>query len=458
MMTCPGGGHYDCEGSVVAGGVQQATENDLPQDDTSQEASRSESLSSNDPLSVSPTFGSDLHLHTPLDQSSAAAEQLATTAAESNANDVVILDHSINQQLLQSRAYTVNTSNNAQDDLEIPLAHRTSYANDAESSDDSETSNEYSLIAQVQNLDGRIRDILVSADTGAPSEFIFRSALDQIGRVTEIPIPQRKLKEYTNPLDKDRKEVPQFFVFLLLYNSVIGLCEEVRLKVFELSEGTNGYGIILGRSFIRNHGGHRFLAKVEDASFAEPRLAGIRGNSFGTLLKSRRTKEQKLLDEQNNDKLREQTKAIASKLYASSGLGIQSSATATWSEASRSQDPSARSAGSATWHPSAQQPNGLPFYHGARAGQQTAPDHNAPLRDLPGEWASRRTNTNNTSSTQFTQDTIFSITRQDTDSTMSSCSSVPTVATIEEKVAGRTVNYSVPQSRASCDVHKQSNE
>jgi len=475
-MACLAAVHRDCEGTAIADGANQGTNTDLcPQDDIQQETSSSESCTSGRPVSARAALEADRELFTTLNQSCAAAELPATTAADSHADDVATADH-FTIQLFQSRAYTANTSNITQDDLEGAFANRTSSTNDADSSDDSDACNEYSLTVEVQNLSGQFKSVLASSDTGAPTDFVFRSALNEIGAVEEIPIPEGKLKAFTNPLDTDKSEVPKFYVRLPLYNREVGLSEVVRLKVFELPQGTNGYGIIFGRKFIRNHGGHRFLERVEAASSPGLRLAGLGDNSFGTLLPTKRTKgmyycvsrrtmncantrrkEQKLRDKQDNDKFREQTRAIASKLYASSGLG-NSSAAASWAEtAGRSHDPSVRSAGSATWQPTAQQSNGSPFYNGARPGQQNAPNRNAPLGDLPGDWASRRTNTNNTTSTQFTQDSIFSLTRHDTVSTMSSCSSVPTVATADEKVAGRAADYSVLQSRASCDV-KKSNE
>ncbi|KAN0092425.1 hypothetical protein V8E51_018272 [Hyaloscypha variabilis] len=453
MMACLAAGHSDCEGTAIAHGANQATDAELcPQDDTEQEPSPLESFSSGRPVSARPTLEADRQLSIPLDQSCAAAELPATTAADSHADDVATIPDHFTIQLFQSRAYTANTSNITQDDLEGALTNRTSSTNDADSSDDSDGCNEYSLTVKVQNLSGQFKSVLASSDTGAPTDFVFRSALNEIGAVEEIPIPERKLKAFTNPLDTGKSEVPKFYVRLPLYNREVGVFEVVRLKVFELPQGTNGYGIIFGRKFIRNHGGHRFLEKVEAASFADPRLAGLGDTSFGTLLPTKRTKEQKMREKQDNDKFREQTRVIASKLYASSGLGSSSAATS-WAEtAGRSHDPSVRSAGSAAWQPTAQQSNGSPLYNGARPGQQNAPNRNAPLGDLPGDWASRRTNTNNTTSTQFTQDSIFSLTRHDTVSTMSSCSSVPTVATAEEKVAGPATDYSVLQSRAACDI------
>jgi hypothetical protein len=285
------------------------------------------------------------------------------------------------------------------------------------------------------------------------------------------------LKAYTNPLD-NTSVVPRYFVRLPLYNSQLGLNEVVRLKVFELSDGTNGFDVILGRTFIRDHGGHRFLQKVEEASVAEPRLASIGDNSFGALFGNKRTNgmhcrtskqkidfadrlgvEQRLLDAQEDNRFHEQNKATASNLYASSGAGSQSSAGGTWAGTTGlSQDPTARTAGTATWNPSAQQPNGFPFYRGTGAGQQR-PDHNAPLRDLQGDFASQRSNTNDSDATDFSGNTIFSsITRRTTASTISTCSSIPTTPTVKGKAAERAADYSVPESCASGDVPKQNNK
>ena len=523
-MTSLGDSHSACEGSLIAQRAKQAKYDNLcPQDTSTQEASPSAISPSDYPLSASATLMADAHTCTPPDQSFQGKAQLDTTAANSDPNGITIIDPFIIEQLFQSPAYTSNRRNIAQRNLELTLPYRTSSANDAESSDDSEASNEYSCTAQTKTPDGRVSNIEISTDTGAPTSFIFRSALDRIGDFEEFPIPQRKLKEYTNPLDKNRKEVPQYFVFLPLYNRKLGLSEMVRLKVFELSDGTNGFDVILGRTFLRSHGGHRFLEKVEEASLAEPRLTSIGDNSFGALFGSKRTKgmhyrtskqkidfadrlgvEQRLLDAQEKDRFHEQNKATASNLYASSGLGSQSSAGGTWAGTTGlSQDPTARTAGTATWHPSAQPPNGLPFYQGTGAGQQrpdtwnpsaqqpngspfyhptragqqrldtwqpngapfyqgTAhqrPDHNAPLRDLQGDYASRRSNTNDSEATNFSGNTIFSsITRRTTVSTISTCSSIPTTPMVEGKAAEHAADYSVPESCASGDVPEQNNE
>jgi hypothetical protein len=520
-MTSLDDSHSACEGSLIAQRAKQAKYDDLCTEDAStQEASPLAILPSNYPLSARVTLAADAHTCTPPDQSFQGKAQLDTTAANSDPNAITIINPFITEQLFQSPAYTSNKRNIAQTNLELTLPYRTSSANDAESSDDSEASNEYSCTAQTKTREGRVSIMEISADTGAPTDFIFRSALDRTGDFKEFPIPQRKLKEYTNPLDKNRKEVPQYYVLLPLYNSKLGLNEEVRLKVFELSDGTNGFDIILGRRFIRLHGGHTFLKKVEEAS-----SASIGDNSFGALFGSKRTKgmhyrtskqkidcadrlgvEQKLLDAQEKNRFHEQNKATASNLYASSGLGSQSSAGGTWpGTTGLSQDPTARTAGTATWHPSAQPPNGLPFYKGTGAGQQrpdtwnpsaqqpndppfyhptragqqrletwqpkgspfyqgthTAqqrPDHNAPLRDLQGDYASRRSNTNDSEATNFSGNTIFSsITRRTTASTISTCSSIPTTPMVEGKAAERAADYSVPESCASGDVPKQNNE
>ncbi|PMD53397.1 uncharacterized protein K444DRAFT_170439 [Hyaloscypha bicolor E] len=485
-MTSLGDSHSACEGSLIAQGAKQAKDDDLcPQDASTQEASPSSILPSDYLLSARATLAADAHTCTPPDQSFQGKAQLDTTAANSDPNGITIIDPFITGLLFQSPAYTSNRRNNAQRNLELTLPYRTSSANDAESSDDSEASNEYSWTAQTKTPDGRVSIIVISTDTGAPTNFIFRLALDRIGDFEEFPIPQRKLKAYTNPLDKNRKEVPKFFVLLPLYNSKLGLNEVVRLKVFELSDGTNGFDIILGRTFLRSHGGHRFLGKVEKASLAEPGLASIGDNSFGALFGSKRTNEQRLLDAQEDNRFHEQNKATASNLYASSGLGSQSSAGGTWAGTTGlSQDPTARTSGTATqnpsaqqpngfpfyqgtgagqqrpdtWNPSAQQPNGSPFYHGTRTGQQR-PDRNAPLRDLQGDFASRRSNTNDSDATNFSGNTIFSsITRRTTASTISTCSSIPATPTVEGKAAERAADCSVPESCASGDVPKQNNE
>jgi hypothetical protein len=523
-MTSLDDSHSACEGSLIAQRAKQAKYDDLCTEDAStQEASPLAILPSNYPLSARVTLAADAHTCTPPDQSFQGKAQLDTTAANSDPNGITIIDPFITELLFQSPAYSLNRTKNAQRNLELTLPYRTSSANDAESSDDGEASNEYSCTAQTKTPDGRVSIIVISTDTGAPTNFIFRSALDRIGDFEEVPIPQRKLKEYTNPLDKNRKVVPQYFVRLPLYNRKLDLSERVRLKVFELSDGTNGFDIILGRTFLRDHGGHRFLAKVEEASLAEPRLASIGDNSFGALFESKKTNsmhyrtskqkidfadrlgvEQRLLDAQENSRFHEQNKATASNLYASSGLGSQSSSGGPWAGTTGlSQDPTARTAGTATWHPSpqppnglpfyqgtgagqqrpdtwnpsAQQPNGSPFYHPTRAGQQrldnwqpngapfyqgTAhqrPDHNAPLRDLQGDYASRRSNTNDSEATNFSGNTIFSsITRRTTASTISTCSSIPTTPTVAGKAAERAADYSVLESCASGDVPKQNNE
>lgn len=289
-MTSLGDSHSACEGSLIAQGAKQAKNDDLcPQDASTQEASPSAILPSDCPRSARATLAADAHTCTPPDQSFQEKAQLDTTAANSDPNGITIIDPFIAELLFQSPAYTLNRRNNARRNLELTWSYRTSSANDAESSDDSEASNEYSWTAQTKTPDGRVSIIVISTDTGAPTSFIFRSALDRIGDFEEVPIPQRKLKEYTNPLDKNRKEVPRYFVLLPLYNSKLGLNEVIRLKVFELSDGTDGFDIVLGRTFLRSHGGYRFLEKVEEASLAEPRLASIGDNSFGALFGSKRT-------------------------------------------------------------------------------------------------------------------------------------------------------------------------
>ena len=161
---------------------------------------------------------------------------------------------------------------------------------DEESSDDGDIVEEDSIVVQVQDLDGKVSELLASADTGTSTNFIFRSALNKLGAVEAIPFPRAKLKEYTDPLEENATQVPQFFVILPLYNSAVGLNEKVRLKVFEDSEDTNGHDIILGRSFIRKQGGYKFLQKLEEANLAEPGLVGMKEKPSGSLLASKRTK------------------------------------------------------------------------------------------------------------------------------------------------------------------------
>ncbi|KAH8761295.1 hypothetical protein BGZ57DRAFT_858249 [Hyaloscypha finlandica] len=368
---------------------------------------------------------SDASLAAPRNQISTTTAQLEMAAAEIDPIDIPIVE---------------------------PAFDRKSAANDADSTDDSDAPNEYSFIVEVADRDGHSRAIWAAVDTGANTNFISRSALDKLGIFEERPIPRGKLEAFRNPLDSGKKVTPAF-VLLRLSNREIGLQEDVRLKVFELSEGTNGYDIILGRETIRKHGGHRFLKKVEGTSSGDPHLAGTGDNLLFTLLRSQRTKEKILLDQQNVKKFHGQNEAKASNLYASSGIGSQSFAVGTWSETTgRFQDPTARTGGTTAWNPSAQ-PNGSSFYDSTRAGQQR-PDHNAPLRGLQSNPTRSRSNSNDYHTTQSSD----RYSRQSPELPRYRPARVSQHRQLWRESAERVTDYLAPGSCTPSDVPKQNNE
>jgi hypothetical protein len=347
---------------------------------------------------------------------------------------------------------------------------------DNDSDSDSEAENEYLLMLRVRDqnpgVDWAPQEHCTLVDTGSPHNFIFPQGLTKLGRVKVHPLPKGRdgqLKSYESPINPDHQIVPRYFIRVIVWNARAGLNHEVDLKIFELPDdaSSGGVDIILGRKFIRKHGGHMLLERVKEANAGDPRLAIATGNSISVLLKSNISKstyqeihsqkvnfanigdaEQKLINKREDDRQRNQDRVTSMELYrkfkessSGSSMGAQPTGTPTGSDTSeRSHDASVGS--SADSHASVQRPKALPSgpYFGGPPAQQIAQDHSDPWTDYPGEWQSRRSNTSNTSSTQFTQ---LSLNRQSTTSSMSSWASGPTDG---GKLAGDTTDYADPQA------------
>jgi hypothetical protein len=307
-------------------------------------------------------------------------------------------------------------------------------------------------------------------DTGSPHNFLFPQGLTKLCKVKVYPLPpgrDGKLKSYESPINPDHKIVPKYFVRVIVWNARASLNHEVDLKIVKLPENASsgGVDIILGRKFIRKHGGPRLLGRVEEANAEDPRLAMATGNSISVLLKSNISKstyqdihsqkvncsnivdaEQKLINKHEDDRRRNEDRVTSMELYrkfkessSGSSMGAQSTGTATWSDTS---EHDASAGFSSDSHASVQRPKAIPSgsYFCGPPAQQIAQDHSNPWTDYPGEWRSHRSNTSNTSSTQFTQ---LSLDRQSTTSSMSSWTSVPTDG---GKLAGDTTDYADPQA------------
>jgi len=155
--------------------------------------------------------------------------------------------------------------------------------------DDSEASKDeikYVLRIKVLNVEERVSELVVSVDTGCPSNFIFASALEKIGKVAVRPIPEERMKSYSSPLNSMEEVVPQRYVLLRLWNESVELNDTVHLKVFERPICSNGFHIILGRKFLRKHD-PMFLAKVISINGNGPQSMVVRENWLGTLLKGK---------------------------------------------------------------------------------------------------------------------------------------------------------------------------
>lgn len=506
-MTPPADDVPDRLGNVA---LDSATENSCCrlQDTTHQEPSSFESDPSNHGISATlqPREAQQFH-DTPLDRVLAAKEELSNNLTpvakladqQPNAGGSGNLGEDFRQQIFDSYPYRANARNKYHHgsafarlflaacdsagsafSLLLPT-RRPSTDSDVElgyNSDDSDNPNPYSLEADVQSPEGWVEGCVVSTDTGSEGDFLFLSALDKIGPLDKVifPIPPRKLKRYVNPFDPSKEITPLYYVNLPLRNRSVGLNHTIKLKLLDVPEGTNGYDIVLGHNAIDGLGDPNFLAKVKNANADGPRLAANHGgnNLFGALLKVKKSKstylcilkqktssidilnlEKQLADKANDDKLRERDNATSTKLYATSGVDMQPSATPSWGETSqRAQGPSASFPNSATWHTSAQQPFALasrPNY-GSLTEQQTAPNHSPPVPDYRGDFASHRADT---FSSQFTQNTQFSACSSGS-TAASSISSWSTVTVDAGKRAGYAADYAVPQESAhSVDQQKQ---
>jgi hypothetical protein len=130
--------------------------------------------------------------------------------------------------------------------------------------------NEYSLIVDLEyetedSTTKRKSKQLVLFDTGYPSNFIFRAALSRMGLLKLHTLPAKRT--YTSPINPYSTFAPEYFVSVIIRHDKIQLCSPaVTLKVIDVE----GYGydqyrgatIILGRHFVRKHGGEQLLMRV----------------------------------------------------------------------------------------------------------------------------------------------------------------------------------------------------
>lgn len=129
-------------------------------------------------------------------------------------------------------------------------------------SDDSEECESYQIPVQLKDLEGRSWELSAVVDTGADRSFISRTALSEIGRLKESPIPQDKQKTFTSLFGN--AITPKSFIHVKLSSDAIYLDQSVKLKVIE---DTEEFQIILGRDFIaryRNSTGQSLLTQVGD--------------------------------------------------------------------------------------------------------------------------------------------------------------------------------------------------
>ena len=487
-MTPPADDVPDRLANVV---LDSATENSCcrPQDTTHQEPSSFESDPSNHVMSATlqPREAQKFH-DTPLDRVLAAKEEPSNNLSpvakladqQPNAGGSGNLGEDFRQHLAAcdsagSALSLLLPTRRPSSDGDVELGYN---SDDSDDSDDSDNPNPYWLEADVQSPEGWVERCVVSADTGSDGDFLFLSALGKIGPLDKVifPIPPRKLKRYVNPFDPNKKITPLYYVNLRIRNRSVGLNHIFKLKLLDVPEGTSGYDIVLGHNAIDRLGDPNFLVKVKNANADGPRLAANHGgnNLFGALLKVKKSKstylciltqktssidilnlEKQLADKANDDKLRERDSATSTKLYATSSVDMQPSATPSWGETSqRSQGHSASFRNSATWHTSAQQPYALASRpnHGSLTAQQTALNHSPPVPDYRGDFASHRADT---FSSQFTQNTQFSACSGGS-TAASSISSRSTVPVDAGKRAGYAADYAVPQeSPHSVDQQKQ---
>ena len=165
---------------------------------------------------------------------------------------------------------------------------------DAGLSDSSETANEFQMMIlghdPIWAENCATTPLRALCDTGSPANFISQSGLDKIGLYTARPIPVGKLKEYTSPVNPEETIVPREFVRLMLLHPTVGLHDMVDLKIFDIPADPEGFDVILGRGFLRNHNDPLFLSKVTKASAHDPRLSSNMDNTIRVILNGKTPK------------------------------------------------------------------------------------------------------------------------------------------------------------------------